>query len=59
MTPCANSRTLAHRLYGVSALDPATYVAVAVGLFGVAGLAAYLPSRGAAGVDPMLVLRDE
>jgi putative ABC transport system permease protein len=55
----ALSRTLAHFLYEVSPRDPVTYITVALALIGVATLAAYVPSRGAAGVDPMLVLRDE
>jgi putative ABC transport system permease protein len=55
----ALSSTLGHFLYGVSALDPLTYVAVTVALVGISALAAYVPSRGAAHVDPMLVLRDQ
>jgi putative ABC transport system permease protein len=55
----AVSRGLAHFLFGVSPLDPVTYLTVTAALVCVAGLAAYLPSRGAATVDPVLVLRDE
>jgi predicted permease len=55
----ALSSTLAHFLYGVSPLDPITYVTVTVALVAVATLAAYMPSRRAASTDPMLVLRDE
>jgi putative ABC transport system permease protein len=55
----ALSRALAHFLFGVSPLDPVTYLTVTAALVCVAALAAYLPSRGAASVDPMLVLRDE
>jgi ABC-type lipoprotein release transport system permease subunit len=32
---------------------------VTVGLIVIAAVAAYVPSRGAANVDPLLVLRDE
>jgi putative ABC transport system permease protein len=55
----ALSSTLAHFLYAVSALDPLTYATVTAGLIVIAALAAWVPSRGAASVDPMLVLRDE
>ena len=55
----ALSRTLAGLLFGVSPLDPATYAAVAAVLVCVAGMSAYLPSRGAARVDPLVTLREE
>jgi putative ABC transport system permease protein len=55
----ALSRTLEHFLFGVSPLDPVTYATVTLALVCIAALAAYVPSRGAAGVDPLLVLRDE
>jgi putative ABC transport system permease protein len=55
----ALSRALASLLFQVSSLDPATYAGVAGVLVVVAGLAAYLPSRGAARVDPLVTLRDE
>jgi putative ABC transport system permease protein len=54
----ALSRVLSGFLYGVSALDPGTYVAMIGVLVGVAILAAYRPSRRAAMVDPLVVLRD-
>jgi putative ABC transport system permease protein len=55
----ALSRTLASLLFGVSPLDSATYVVVAGALMLVAGIAAYVPSRGAGKVDPLVTLRDE
>jgi putative ABC transport system permease protein len=54
----AMSRVLSGFLYGVSALDPVTYVAMIAVLVGVAIVAAYRPSRRAAMVDPLVVLRD-
>jgi predicted permease len=44
-------------LYQVSAVDPATYLVVSVGLVGTCALAAYIPSRRAAIVDPVVALR--
>lgn len=55
----ALSGILASFLFGVSPLDFATYVAVAAVLFLVAMLATYLPSRAAARLDPVVILRDE
>jgi predicted permease len=55
----ALSRVLRQALYGVSTLDPVTYGAVSAALVLVAGFATYLPSRSAARVDPLLVLREE
>jgi len=55
----ALSRALAGFVYGVSALDPASYVAAVLVLVGAAILAAYRPARTAAGMDPLAVLRNE
>ena len=46
-------------LFGISALDPVTFVAVVVLLFLVALLAAHVPARRAARVDPIATLRCE
>jgi len=46
-------------LYGVNALDPATYASVAAALVGVALLASWIPARRAAGVDPSRALRED
>jgi len=53
------SRVLTSQLYGVSARDPLTYVAVALVLGVVALAASYLPARRALSVDPMTSLRSE
>jgi predicted permease len=44
-------------LYGIEALDPATWVAVSAFLGLVALAASWLPARRATGVDPMMSLR--
>jgi predicted permease len=46
-------------LFGISALDPATFAAVVVLLSGVALSAAYIPANRAAKLDPMDTLRSE
>jgi putative ABC transport system permease protein len=53
------SRVLTSQLYGVSAKDPVTYLAVALLLGAVALTASYLPARRAVRVDPMSSLRSE
>jgi hypothetical protein len=53
------SRVMASLLYGVGALDPLTYVAVALGLGLTALLASYLPAARAARVQPAEALRRE
>jgi ABC-type lipoprotein release transport system permease subunit len=46
-------------LFGVRSVDPVTYAAVSLGLVATAALAAYLPARRAAGVNPVESLRAE
>jgi predicted permease len=53
------TRLMASLLFGVSALDPATYLAVPVLLIGATALASYIPARRATAVDPMEALRSE
>ncbi len=55
----ALSRLIANRLYGMSALDPGTYLVAVALLFGMALLASYLPARAATRVDPLVALRAE
>jgi predicted permease len=53
------SRLMESLLFGVSSLDAATYVFVALALAVTAALAAYIPARRATRVDPMAALRSE
>jgi predicted permease len=55
----AVTRFMTAILYGVGALDPLTYFAVAVALAAAAVLASWLPARRAAAVDPAEALAAE
>jgi len=52
-------RLMTTLLFGVTAVDPVTYAAVALGLVGAALLACYVPAARAAGVNPVEALRAE
>jgi ABC-type antimicrobial peptide transport system permease subunit len=55
----AAARLLSSLLYGVSAEDPATFVAMIAALAAVAAFAGYIPARRASRIDPIAALRIE
>jgi len=55
----ALTRVMRSLLFGVGALDAATFVATTTILLAVAALASWLPARRAARIDPMVAIRDE
>jgi putative ABC transport system permease protein len=55
----ALTRAIQSMLIGVTATDPATYCAMAVGFLLVTIAACWVPARRAAGLDPVRALRDE
>jgi predicted permease len=54
-----STRLMTSLLFGVSAIDPATYAAVAAAVIAAAVAASYVPSRGAARAVPLEALRAE
>ncbi|MFZ0639451.1 MAG: ABC transporter permease [Candidatus Acidiferrales bacterium] len=52
-------RVAGNFLFGISPLDPLTYVSASLSLAAVALAACYIPARRAMGVDPMIALRHE
>ncbi len=55
----AGARLIQHQLFGLSAYDPATLIGAALLLGACALMAAFLPARRSASIDPMLALRVE
>ena len=55
----AGTRALSAWLYGVSATDAVTFLAVPLGFAVVAALACWIPARRATRVDPVVALRAE
>jgi putative ABC transport system permease protein len=53
------TRLMASQLFGVTARDPLTFIAVGILLTLVSLLACYIPARRAVHVDPLLALRSE
>jgi len=55
----ALTRFLSGMLFGVSSLDPLTFLAMAAALIAVTLFACYIPARRASRVDPLVALRYE
>ena len=53
------ARYLQSMLFGIDALDPLTFAAVALGFTAIALLASYVPARRATRVEPVVALRCE
>jgi predicted permease len=55
----AGARAMKSLLYGVDAVDPATFAGVSALLTVIAAFACWIPARRASRVDPIVVLREE
>jgi predicted permease len=59
VSAAAMTRLISSLLFGIAPYDPITVVIAVALMTGVSTLAAYLPARRAADVDPMIALRHE
>ena len=55
----AFARLMASLIFGVTANDPATFIAIPLALIAAASLAIYIPARRATKIDPIVALRYE
>jgi len=55
----ALTRVMSGLLYGISPLDPATFVTLSLLLLLVALAASYIPARRATRINPIVALRDQ
>ncbi len=55
----ASTRMVSSLFYGVSAIDPVTFLGIPLVLVAVTVIASYVPARRAMRVDPVEALRDE
>ena len=53
------TRALGSLLFGVAAVDAATFASMSVSMIAIGLLASYLPARRASRIDPMVLLRPE
>jgi predicted permease len=53
----ASTRVLAHLLYGVSPLDPESFIVIVALVIAIAFVASWVPARRAVRIDPMEALR--
>jgi ABC-type antimicrobial peptide transport system permease subunit len=55
----ALTRFVQNKLYGIQPTDPASFAAAAILITAVGAVAAWIPARRAARVDPIQALRNE
>jgi putative ABC transport system permease protein len=55
----AGARLITGLLYGITMLDPLSYVSACTVVLAISAIATYVPARRAARVDPLVVLRTE